>query len=217
MSLWKRWINIFSSPLKSTPLDLFINEIELDEIIFPKHVNRRLELTKNKLLVNCNVELAKYAFNIWRAESCLCHCWKDTESVAHYLFFCPQFDQYRTPHLTETRIFSLDWIKTLSNFIIDSGRFVYRTEKNRHYYITSWNTAQLVKIQNWSLFSLFQTVIYRNKSALFNARQARNEGESQIFWRFWITVKNWLITANWVVAYSSETWLLAINTEVTKK
>ena len=81
----KRWNNIFRSPLTSTLLDPFINEIELHGITIPKHANTRLELTLNKLLLTCNVELAKYACNIWRAESSLCQCRNDTESVAHYL------------------------------------------------------------------------------------------------------------------------------------
>ena len=70
----KRLSNIFKNPLTSTPLDPFINEVEF---AFPKHANRRLELTINKLLLNCNVELAEYAHNIWRAESPLCQCSKD--------------------------------------------------------------------------------------------------------------------------------------------
>ena len=130
----KRWNNIFRSPLTSTPLDIFYNEVELDGITFPKHVNRRLELTINKLLLNCKMELVEYAYNIWRAESPLYQCRKDTESVAHYLFFCPLFEHYRSPHLAETEIFSLHWIATLINFIMDSGRFFdYKTERIRHY------------------------------------------------------------------------------------
>ena len=77
----KRWNNVFRNPLTSNPLGPFINEVDLDGITFPKHANRRLELTINKLLLNCIVELSDYAYNIWRPESPLCQCRKDTQYV----------------------------------------------------------------------------------------------------------------------------------------
>ena len=95
--LRSRWNRIFKEALTTTPLDWSITQIELKGITYPKTTSRHLERTINKLLLNCNVELAKYAYKIWRAETPLCPCRVEAESVTHYLFFCPLYEQFRAP------------------------------------------------------------------------------------------------------------------------
>ena len=59
------------------------------KIAYPKMTNRHLERLIYKLFLIFNVELAEYAYKTWRAETPLCPCRVDTESVLHYLFFAP--------------------------------------------------------------------------------------------------------------------------------
>ena len=93
--LRSRWNRIFKNALTTTPLDWSITQIELEGIAYPKTTSRHLERTINKLLLNCNVELAEYAYKIWRAETPLCLCRVEAESVTHYLFFCVYIYIYR--------------------------------------------------------------------------------------------------------------------------
>ena len=59
--LRSRWNRIFKNALTTTPLDWSITQIELEGIAYPKTTSRHLERTINKLLLNCNEELAEYA------------------------------------------------------------------------------------------------------------------------------------------------------------
>ena len=89
-----RWNRIFKNALTTTPLDWSITQIELEGIVYSKTTSRHLERTINKLLMNCNVELAEYAYKIWRAETPLCPCRVETESFLLYLFLSPLYEQW---------------------------------------------------------------------------------------------------------------------------
>ena len=143
--LRSRWNRIFKNALTTTPLDWSITQIELEGIAYPKTTSRHLERTINKLLLNCNVELAEYAYKIWRAESPLCPCRVEAESVTHYLFFCPLYEQFRAPDFAAGNIYSLTWTTNLKNFIIDSGRFERSTERKRHFQ----ESTRLLKTHNF--------------------------------------------------------------------
>ena len=143
--LRSRWNRIFKNALTTTPLDWSITQIELEGIAYPKTTSRHLERTINKLLLNCNVELAEYAYKIWRAETPLCPCRVEAESVTHYLFFCPLYEQFRAPDFAAGNIYSLTWTTNLKNFIIDSGRFERSTERKRHFQ----ESTRLLKTHNF--------------------------------------------------------------------
>ena len=131
--LRSRWNRIFQNAVATTPLDWSITHIESQGIAYSKTTSRHLERTINKLFLNCNVKRAEYAFKIWRAETPLCPCRVDTESVLHYLFFCSLYEQFSSPEFATGNIYSLIWTSNLQNFIIDSGRFGSRTERKRHF------------------------------------------------------------------------------------
>ena len=63
--LRSRWNSIFKNALTTTPLDWPITQIEWKGVAYPKTTSRHLERTTNKLLLNCNVELAQDAYKLW--------------------------------------------------------------------------------------------------------------------------------------------------------
>ena len=100
---------VFKNALTTTPLEWTITQSELYWIAFQNTTSRHLEITMNKLTSICNVELAKYAYKICRAETLLYTFRVDTKSVLHYIFFGLRTSRFVRPNKPQRISVHLPW------------------------------------------------------------------------------------------------------------